>query len=178
MLSIVIFPDPRLRQKCTDVTEFGEQLRSLTDEMFDLMYRTDGVGLAAPQVGISKRLVVIDIPDENGEQGKNRLVLANPVITDREGEPIDSEEGCLSVPDYRATVKRFPRVRVTAQDVEGKPCEYESTDLSAICMQHEIDHLSGRLFIDYLSPLKRDMLRRRYTKWKKEHPNGYEDLEQ
>ena len=165
---IVTFPDERLRQKCALVTKFDDALKELTDDMFETMYDDEGIGLAAPQIGISQRIVVIDIPEEGGVQGENRLILINPVITKKEGE-VPSEEGCLSVPDYRAEITRAEKVTLEAQDVNGEKKVYEADGLLAICMQHELDHLDGKLFIDYLSRLKRDRLLTKYRKLKKEH---------
>ena len=170
---IVTFPDERLRQICAPVTEFDDALKELTDDMFETMYDDEGIGLAAPQIGIEKRIVVIDIPEEDGKQGKNKLVLINPKITAKEGE-VASEEGCLSVPEYRAEVKRFEKITLECRDLNGQKQVYEADGLLAICMQHELDHLDGKLFIDYLSRLKRDRLLTKYRKLKKELSRAHE----
>ena len=137
--------------------------------MFETMYENEGIGLAAPQIGINKRLVVIDIPDEDGNQGKNQLILINPVVVAKNGNQVESEEGCLSVPGYSDKVTRYERCTVHSLDVEGKEQNFEDVDgLLAICLQHEIDHLDGKLFIDYLSRLKRDRLKKKYAKILKE----------
>lgn len=164
LLNLVIFPDERLRQKCTDITEFDDKLKTLVEDMFDTMYQEDGIGLAAPQIGLSKRLVVIDVPVDELEHKK--LALINPKIISKENE-IASEEGCLSVPEYRAEVTRYNNITFTYQDVEGVVHTEEASDLFAICVQHELDHLDGKLFIDYLSKLKRERLLTKYKKLKK-----------
>ncbi len=165
---VVVYPDERLRKICTEVTVFDDELAQLAADMFETMYDDDGIGLAGPQVGVSKRIVVIDVPPEGQEQGgEGRLVLINPVITAHSGGVI-SQEGCLSVPEYRAEVPRFERVHLEAQNVKGEKVAYDAEGLLAICMQHELDHLDGKLFIDYLSRLKRDRLKTKYTKLKKE----------
>ncbi|MCL1602719.1 peptide deformylase [Succinatimonas hippei] len=170
---IVTFPDERLRQICAPVTEFDAALKELTDDMFETMYDDEGIGLAAPQIGIEKRIVVIDIPEEDGKQGKNKLVLINPKITAKEGE-VASEEGCLSVPEYRAEIKRYEKITLECQDLNGQKQIYEADGLLAICMQHELDHLDGKLFIDYLSRLKRDRLLTKYRKLKKGQARAHE----
>lgn len=170
ILEVVIFPDYRLRKSCTEITVFDQRLKTLADNMFETMYHDEGVGLAAPQIGLNIRLIVIDIPDEkDGSQHKNPLVLVNPKITSRDGEEVVSEEGCLSLPDYRDKVPRFQRCSVEFQDLEGKPQRLENADgLLSICLQHETDHLEGKLFIDYLSRLKRELLKKKFLKRKKE----------
>ena len=166
---VITYPDDILRKPCTEVTEFNEELKTLTDDMFDTMYEFEGIGLAGPQVGVNKRIVVIDIPEEDGSQGNNKLVIINPVIKKLEGEKVESQEGCLSVPGYQDTVERFERATVEYQDLQGNHCVFENVDgLFAICLQHEIDHLEGKLFIDKLSRLKRDRLKKKFEKLKKE----------
>lgn len=168
ILDVVVFPDERLRQSCTDVTEFDDKLKKLVDDMFETMYDDDGIGLAAPQVGVNKRLVVMDVlfNEDTGESQK--LVLINPVIIEKSGQ-VPSTEGCLSVPEYRAEITRYEKVTVEALDVNGQKQIYHADGLLAICMQHELDHLDGKLFIDYLSRLKRERLLTKYRKYKKEH---------
>ena len=165
--------DPILEKTCKEVKEMTPRIRELIEDMFETMYDDEGIGLAAPQIGIEKRIVVIDIPEEDGKQGKNKLVLINPKITAKEGE-VASEEGCLSVPEYRAEVKRFEKITLECQDLNGQKQVYEADGLLAICMQHELDHLDGKLFIDYLSRLKRDRLLTKYRKLKKELSRAHE----
>ncbi len=166
---IVIFPDERLRLPNKEVTEFGPELKALTDDMFETMYEDEGIGLAAPQIGINKTLVVIDIPEDDGKQGNNQLVMVNPKITATSDVIIESDEGCLSVPGYQDKVERFETVSVKFQDVDGNELTMENVEgLLAICMQHEIEHLSGKLFIDHLSRLKRERLKKKYGKILKE----------
>jgi peptide deformylase len=167
---VVIFPDERLRDPVTDVTVFDDTLKQLAADMLDTMYADDGIGLAGPQVGVSKRIVVIDIPDDEGNQHKNPYVLINPRVTAHSEEQVESEEGCLSVPGCTAKILRYASCTVEYQDLEGKPQKFENVGgLLGICLQHETDHLSGKLFIDYLSRLKREMLKKKYLKYKKNH---------
>lgn len=166
---IVIFPDERLRRPNSDVTVFDDNLKTLVQDMFETMYDDEGIGLAAPQIGLNKNLVVIDIPDDNDKQGVNQLVLVNPKITAMSEETIEYEEGCLSVPGYQDKVIRSAVISVTFQDADGNPHEMKDVDgLLAICMQHEIEHLHGKLFIDHLSRLKRERLEKKYGKLLKE----------
>ncbi|MEJ5368721.1 MAG: peptide deformylase [Bryobacteraceae bacterium] len=161
ILRIRKYGDPVLETKAEPVTEFNGELRQLADDMFETMYANKGVGLAAPQVGVSKRLAVIDT--SAGEDESARLVLVNPEILVKEGTQI-GEEGCLSIPGFREDVKRAWRVRVRAQDLEGKFFETEGEELLARVMQHEIDHLDGILFLQHLSLLKRDLIKRKIRK--------------
>ncbi len=147
LLPIRLLGDPILREETVVVTEFGDDLRSLVDAMFETMYAASGIGLAAPQVGRRERLAVVDVEGA-------RYALINPEIVLAEGKE-KAEEACLSVPDVYGVVERATRVVVRAQDVTGAPFEVDATDLLARCFQHEIDHLHGKLFIDYLSYLKR-----------------------
>lgn len=160
---ILIFPDERLRAVSTEVAACDDELRALVEDMFETMYASGGIGLAAPQVGVRQRLVVIDVREEEGEQDACRRALVNPRIVSAEGEVL-SHEGCLSVPEYRAEVPRAERITVEASDEHGQPLHFEAAGMTAICIQHELDHLEGRLFIDYLSRLKRERLLARYTK--------------
>ena len=155
-LPIKIFPDPILRETAATVSTFDKQLRTFVDSMIETMYDSRGIGLAAPQVGISKRICVVDV----SEEGDTPLHFINPVIESRTGTT-PSEEGCLSIPGYRETIKRSEKIAIKAVDVEGKPIELTADGLLAICLQHEIDHLNGVLFIDHLSRLKRQM----FKKW-------------
>lgn len=166
---VIVFPDERLRRKSEEVKDIDDELRVLIADMFDTMYADDGIGLAAPQVGVHKRLVVMDVvlDEETGEHLK--LVLINPVITERQGE-VTSTEGCLSVPEYRAEVKRAEIIKIEALDENGQKQTLEANGLLAICIQHELDHLDGKLFIDYLSRLKRERLLVKYKKLKHKKP--------
>ncbi len=155
---IILYPDARLSKKTEAVARIDSEIERLLDDMAETMYDAPGVGLAAPQVGILKRVMVIDTSQE-----RNRLYqLVNPEIVFAEGE-MSSEEGCLSIPGYRDTLSRKAVVRVRALDRQGKPIEVEGQDLLAACLQHEIDHLDGVLFVDRLSRLKREM----FKKWVK-----------
>lgn len=158
-LEILTFPDSRLRQRADPVAQVDTRIRQIVDDMLETMYAAPGIGLAAIQVGIAKRIVVIDV-SENHDQP---VVLINPEILTRAGEE-EMEEGCLSVPGYTETVRRAERVRVRAHDREGQAFELETDGLLAVCIQHEIDHLEGKLFVDYLSNLKRQRIRRQIEK--------------
>lgn len=158
---IVKYPDPVLAKKGAPVTVFDDKLKKLVDDMFASMYEAQGIGLAAPQIGLSQRLTVIDTSFKKNPD--DRIVLINPEIIDREGEQYE-EEGCLSLPDIRDKVKRAAWVKVRAQDVNGEWFEIEGEELLARAFQHEIDHLDGVLFIDRLSRLKKDLTVRRIKK--------------
>jgi peptide deformylase len=158
---IVKFPDPILQRASAPVTEFDDELRKLVADMFESMYAAQGIGLAAPQIGIAKRLTVIDL--SNQKEPKDKIVLINPEITLQEGKQLE-EEGCLSLPEIREKVRRSARVMVKAQDEYGKWREREGTELLARAFQHEIDHLDGVLFIFRVSALKRDLILRRIRK--------------
>lgn len=161
ILKILTYPNPILRKKTMPVTEFGEELRSLVQSMADTMYDAPGVGLAAPQVGISIRLVVIDTSARDEEN--DLIVLANPEIIEAEGSVVD-EEGCLSLPELNAKVKRAAHIKVKAQDIDGKDLEFEAEDWFARVVQHELDHLEGTLFLDKISVLKRAMYKKKRKK--------------
>lgn len=152
LLEILQFPHPVLRHRAGEVREIDETIRRLARDMMETMHRAPGIGLAAPQVGVPSRLIVVDL--SAGEDPDQRLVLVNPQIICKEGR-IRMEEGCLSVPDLRETVTRCERVVVRGQDLEGRTVEVEGEELLAVALQHEIDHLDGLLFIDHLSQLKR-----------------------
>jgi len=163
---IVIWPDPVLKEKATPVEVVDDEIRRLLDDMAETMYAADGVGLAAPQVGISKRIVVIDTSPRDPDQRLVRLV--NPEIVRTEGKTTFTE-GCLSLPGEAEEVERALRVWVRALDYDGKPFEIEGAGgLLAIALQHEIDHLEGTVFVDHLSSLKRELIRRRMNKLKAE----------
>ena len=159
---ILYLPDDRLRQVAKVVETFDDELQLLINDMFDTMYHARGVGLAAPQIGVSLRLSVIDVIGDKKEQ----LVIINPEIISTSGEK-EFEEGCLSVPGAYDTVIRAEKVTVKALDRTGKPFEIKADGLLAECLQHEIDHLNGKLFVDLLSPLKRAMARRKLEKFKR-----------
>ncbi len=158
---IVKFGNPVLETKAQDVTEFDGELKKLVDDMFESMYEAKGVGLAAPQIGISKRLAVIDVTFKEDPNAK--LVLANPEIIHTEGKQTQSE-GCLSIPDFRENVTRPKVVTVRAQDINGKWYEKTGEDLLARAFLHETDHLHGKLYISHISALKRDLMKRKIRK--------------
>ena len=158
---IVKYPDPVLEQPGEPVTEFNDELARLVDDMFESMYAAKGIGLAAPQIGLSKRLTVIDLSFK--EKREDRIVLINPEIVSREGKQYE-EEGCLSLPEIREKVSRAARVRVRAQDLKGRWFETDGEELLARAFQHEIDHLDGILFFRRVSALKRDLILRRIRK--------------
>ena len=158
---IVKFGNPVLEKPAQLVTEFGDGLRKLVEDMFESMYAAKGVGLAAPQIGISKRLAVIDVTFK--EDPNAPLVLANPEIIHTEGKQTQSE-GCLSIPDFRESVTRPQKVTVRAQDIDGNWFERTGEDLLARALLHETDHLNGRLYITHLSALKRDLMKRKIRK--------------
>lgn len=161
---IVKYPDPILQKPTELVTEFDDELRTLVDDMFESMYAAQGIGLAAPQIGISKRLTVIDLSFKKNPEDK--IVLINPEIIHKEGKQSE-EEGCLSLPEIREKVSRAAKVRVRAQDLQGKWFEIDGEELLARAFQHEIDHLDGVLFIFRVSALKRDLLLRKIRKMQK-----------
>ena len=161
---IVKYPEPVLERKGAPVTKFNDELQALVDDMFESMYAAKGIGLAAPQIGLSQRLTVIDLSFK--ERPEDKIVLVNPEIIFREGKQYE-EEGCLSLPEIREKVSRAAKVRVRAQDVRGKWFETEGEELLARAFQHEIDHLDGILFIRRLSALKRDLVLRRIRKMQK-----------
>jgi peptide deformylase len=160
-LEIVKYGDPILTKRAEEVSVFDAALHKLIDEMFAVMYGAPGVGLAAPQVGLLKRLFVMDC--SSGKNRAQKLVLINPVIELEEGDQVGME-GCLSFPGITLEIKRPQRVVVKAQDVDGKAFNLDVMDLEARCVSHETDHLDGELFIEYLSPLKRDLTRRKIKK--------------
>ncbi|MDD2464625.1 MAG: peptide deformylase [Desulfobulbus sp.] len=158
---IITFPHPVLRQKAETITEFNEELKALVEDMADTMYKAPGVGLAANQIGVARRVVLVDQSIEDDE--RNFITLVNPEITQGEGSVVQ-EEGCLSVIECYSNVKRYQKIHVTAQDVEGRPLEFDAEDRFARIIQHEVDHLLGTLFIDHLSTLKRAMYKKKLKK--------------
>lgn len=161
---IVKYPDPILQRPTEKITEFNEELRTLTEDMFESMYKAQGIGLAAPQIGLSKRITVIDLSNKGNPDDK--IVLVNPEIVHKEGRQV-AEEGCLSLPDVREKVSRAAKVKVRAQNLQGEWFELEGTELLARAFQHEIDHLDGILFLWRLSALKRDLILRKIRKLQK-----------
>ena len=161
---VVKYPDPVLATPAKEVTIFDAKLKKLVEEMFESMYVAQGIGLAAPQINVSQRITVIDVSFKKNP--KDKIVLINPQIIDRVGKQ-NEEEGCLSLPDIREKVSRAEWVRVRAQNADGEWFEIEGEELLGRCMQHEIDHLDGLLFIDRLSRLKRDLVIRKIKKLQK-----------
>ena len=165
ILRILEFPDPRLRKKALPVDTVDGPLRALVDDMFETMYAAPGIGLAATQVAVHRRLLVADVSAEKND----RQVLINPVIVEKDGVAV-TEEGCLSVPGYFEEVERAGHIRVRFLDQDGSEQEREMDGLLAVCIQHEIDHLDGKLFVDYLSEAKRQRIRRRLEKDRRQQP--------
>lgn len=159
-LTILEFPDPRLRTVATPVKVVDDKVRSLIDDMLETMYDAPGIGLAATQVDVHQQIIVIDISDERNQP----LVFINPELEVLDGDMREYDEGCLSVPGFYEAVSRPAHVRVRALDRDGNPFELVPDDLLAVCIQHEIDHLRGRLYVDYLSMLKRTRIRKKLEK--------------
>lgn len=159
-LEILEFPDPRLRTVAKPVEKVDDELRKLIDDMFETMYDAPGIGLAATQVDVHKRVIVMDLSDDKTEP----QVFINPEITPLTEELAPYEEGCLSVPGFYEKVKRPARVKIKALDRDGNAFEIEADELLATCIQHEIDHLEGKLFVDYVSRLKRDRIKKKLEK--------------
>lgn len=163
LLTVLRFPDPRLRKQARPVTAIDEAIRTLARDMLETMYAERGVGLAATQINVQLRVVVMDLAEERNEP----RVFINPEILAREGIE-EGQEGCLSVPGFYETVQRAERVTFRYQDLDGRQVDSTAGGLLSICLQHEIDHLNGKLFIDYLSPLKRQRLRKKIEKTERE----------
>ena len=162
LLDILEFPDPRLRTKAKAVTEVTPKLVKLADNLLETMYDAPGIGLAASQVNVHQRLVVVDVSESKDQP----LVFFNPTIIAQEGK-IESDEGCLSIPGFYEPVIRFSKIQVRALDRQGTEFELAAEDLLAICIQHEMDHLEGKLFVDYLTNTKRQLIRKRLIKQQK-----------
>ena len=160
LLPILEFPDPRLRTVAKPVTEVDDKIRQLVDDMFETMYDAPGIGLAASQVNVHKRVVVIDVSEDKSQP----LVFINPEIEVLDTELSEYDEGCLSVPGFYETVVRPGHIRVKALDRDGNPFEMEPQGLLAVCIQHELDHLNGKLFVDHISPFKRTRIRAKLEK--------------
>lgn len=165
ILKIVKYPEPVLSQPGEPVTEFDTELKKLVDDMFETMYASQGIGLAAPQVAVAKRVTVVDL--SMGKDPAQKLVLVNPEVILREGKQYE-EEGCLSFPEIREKVQRAAKVRIRAQDLKGKWFEMDGEELLSRAFQHEIDHLDGMLFIFRMSSLKRDLVLRKIRKMQRE----------
>ncbi|HED36047.1 MAG TPA: peptide deformylase [Gammaproteobacteria bacterium] len=163
LLEILTFPDERLRTKAKDVELVSDETRQLVDDMFETMYAAPGIGLAATQVNVHQRIIVIDVSADKDQP----LCLINPVISEKDGIE-EHEEGCLSVPGIYETVERAEHIKVKALNQHGEAIEIEDNELLAICIQHEIDHLDGKLFVDYLSPLKRNRIKKKLLKNREE----------
>ncbi len=166
---ILIHPDPRLKKPCDPVAEVTAELSQLASDMLETMYEAPGIGLAAPQIGVMKRMIVMDCIKEGPPEP---MVLLNPEVTWSSEDLSSYEEGCLSIPDQYAEVKRPAIVKVRWMDLTGAEQERQFEGLWATCVQHEIDHLDGKLFIDYLGPLKRQMITRKMEKLKRELARG------
>lgn len=159
ILTILEFPDERLRKKAEAVKVVDKKIRQLVDDMLETMYSAKGIGLAATQINVQQRVVVIDVSEEKNAP----LCLINPVIIEKDGVK-ESEEGCLSVPGFFENVTRAEHIKIKALDREGQEFELEATELLAVCIQHEMDHLEGKLFVDYLSSLKRQRIKSKLEK--------------
>jgi peptide deformylase len=167
LLPILEFPDPRLRTRAEPVQQFDAALKQLIADMLQTMYAAPGIGLAATQVNVHCQLLVMDVSSEKNQP----QVYINPQIVTRDGVEV-SEEGCLSVPNIFEEVERAARVQVRARDADGRPFERDLEGLAAVCLQHEMDHLAGKLFVDYLSGLKRERIRRKLEKERRERASG------
>jgi peptide deformylase len=170
ILDIRVLGDPILREETKAVTEISEELRALARNMFETMYVAKGIGLAAPQVGRTECMAVVDVDE-------NPIVIINPEVVESMGKPVKGEEGCLSIPDVYGDVERPERVRVRAIGLDGKEFEIEADGLFARCLQHEIDHLHGKLFLDYLGPIKRRSAQSKWQKEKDKYPGFIRKLE-
>ena len=164
LLKVLTFPDERLRTVAKPVENITPEIQETIDNMIETMYQEEGIGLAATQVNIHQRIIVIDVSDTKD----NTLVLINPEIIKQDGES-GIEEGCLSVPEAKGFVPRFETISVKALDRDGNEFTFDANDLLAICVQHELDHLNGKLFVDYLSPLKRNRIKTKLEKIKKQN---------
>ena len=158
---ILHYPDNRLRQLCPNQSEYNDELRKLIFDMFETMYHEKGIGLSAIQINVITRVITIDVSKDKSE----KIVLINPLILEKR-EPIVFDEGCLSVPGFYEKVDRYNYIKYQANDINGKVFEAEATDLLAVCIQHEIDHLDGKLFVDYLSDMKRKKIEKGLLKQK------------
>ncbi|AEO08828.1 peptide deformylase [Buchnera aphidicola str. Ak (Acyrthosiphon kondoi)] len=167
LLKILYYPDTRLRLIAKPVNEVNKKIKKIVNNMIDTMYQEEGIGLAATQVNIQLQIIVINTMEEE----KNNLVLINPKIIKKEGN-ISIEEGCLSIPEYRASIPRYNYIKVQAINIYGEKIEIEAESILSICIQHEIDHLQGKLFIDYLSKFKRERIQKKIQKKRKNIDQG------
>ena len=159
ILEILVYPDERLRTVAKPVETVDDSIRKLVEDMIETMYDANGIGLAATQVNVHKQVIVMDLSEERNEP----RVLINPAVIEQDGEQI-YDEGCLSVPEYYAPVKRADTIKITALDEQGEIYQLDADGLLAVCIQHEMDHLAGKVFVDYLSRLKQDRIRKKYLK--------------
>lgn len=159
LLDILVYPDERLRKVAKPVQQVDERIRKLVEDMTETMYDANGIGLAATQVDVHEQVIVLDLSEERNEP----LVIINPKVIERNGEQI-YDEGCLSVPEYYAPVKRAEKIKISALDEQGEIYELEAEGLQAVCIQHEMDHLAGKVFVDYLSRLKQDRVKKKLVK--------------
>ncbi|RBP48833.1 peptide deformylase [Arenicella xantha] len=159
ILEILVYPDERLRTVAKPVKTVDDRVRTLVSDMIDTMYDANGIGLAATQVDVHEQVIVMDLSDDRNSP----LILINPTVIERDGEQV-YDEGCLSVPEYYAPVKRAERIKITALDQQGEIFELDAEGLLAVCIQHEMDHLAGKVFVDYLSRLKQDRIRKKMVK--------------
>ena len=159
ILEILHYPDPRLRNEALPVEEVDLEIKTLVSDMFETMYDAPGIGLASIQVNVPKRVIVVDVSEEHDQP----LCFINPEIISKQGEE-EMDEGCLSVPGYYETVQRAEKIRVKALNEQGEAFEMDAVGLLSVCIQHEIDHLDGKLFVDYISPLKRNRIRKKLEK--------------
>ena len=166
-LAILEYPDPKLRTRAEAVAVVDDAVRQLADDLLETMYAANGVGLAATQVDIHRRVIALDVSESRDQP----LILINPELLSAEGKG-PAEEGCLSLPGIYDKLSRATRIRVRALDVQGKPFEMDAEGLLGVCIQHEMDHLEGKLFVDYLSELKRQLIRRRLEKERKQKSTG------
>jgi len=171
---ILIWPDPRLKDKAAPVTRFDGELAKLVEDMAETMYAADGVGLAAPQIGVLQRVMIIDVSPR--EEGGKLIAFVNPEIVESDGEMV-YREGCLSIPGEFEEITRASRVKVRAQDVQGRTFQIEASDnLLAVALQHELDHLNGTLFVDKISTLKRELIKKRMKKLKLEREHDRAEI--
>ena len=164
LLPIIVAPDPRLQLKCEDVDEVTDDIRKLIDNMLETMYDAPGIGLAAPQIGVTKRIIVVDVSKH--DEANHPYKMINPEIIWHSDELVDYEEGCLSLPEQYAEVRRPNAIHLRNIDTEGNSKDVKANDLLATCIQHEIDHLDGKLFVDHISKLRRDLIIRKLKKYK------------
>ncbi len=164
LLSIIVAPDPRLKLKCDPVIEVTERHRKILGDMLETMYEAPGIGLAAPQIGVTERMIVVDVSKNDTEPMPYQMI--NPEITWASEEMFKYEEGCLSLPEQYAEVTRPEEIHLTYVDLAGQPQRLEASDILATCIQHEMDHLDGVLFVDHISKLRRDLIIRKLKKYK------------